>query len=77
MSGTAVHCSTRGAAGSRLAPRIALVLFIKIVLLTVLWLLFVRDQRVAVDARSAAAAFGLLDSQPDSKVKSEGNVHGQ
>jgi hypothetical protein len=51
----------------RLAPRIAIVLVAKFLVLVVLWSLFVRDQRVAVDAHGTAAAFGLLDATPGSK----------
>ncbi len=51
----------------RLAPRIAIVLAAKFLVLGVLWFWFVRDQRVPVDARRTAAAFGLLRAPPASK----------
>jgi len=77
MTHTARVSPAGGTAPARLAPRIALVLALKVLGLAVLWLLFVRDQRVAVDARGTASAFGLLGTQQDSSLKSEGNVHGQ
>jgi hypothetical protein len=51
----------------RLWPRIAVLLVVKIAFIAVLWFLFVRDQRVSVDAHGTAAAFGLLNVQPGSK----------
>ena len=77
MTFAAARFGSRGASGARLAPRIALGLFVKIIGLILIWLLFVRDQRVSVDARSTAAAFGLVGTQPDSTVKSEGPPRGQ
>ena len=62
---------------TRLAPRIAAVLVVKVVGLAVIWLLFVRDHRVAVDARSAAAAFGLAGAPTDANPNPEGKIHGQ
>ena len=73
----ASNSTTRASRDSRLAPKIALVLVVKILGLIVLWSFFVRDERVTVDAHATASAFGLLDLQQDSKTKSEGNIHGQ
>ena len=67
----------RAIENTRLAPRIALVLLVKIIGLVVIWALFVRDQRVAVDAHGTAAAFGLVGAQVASKVQPEGHVRGQ
>ena len=67
----------RGRAPAALAPRIALVLAVKIAGLVLLWLLFVRDQRVTVDSHQTAAAFGLTGATPPSPLNSVGDVHGR
>jgi|GEM_PF-3766602 len=61
--------AVRGARHPRLGQRIALVLFVKIVGLAVLWFLFVRDQRVEVDAQRTATAFGLAKAGTVSTLK--------
>jgi hypothetical protein len=60
-----------------LAYRIAAVLVVKIVGLAVLWYLFVRDERVPVDAQTTAVAFGLVAPASESKMQLEGKAHGQ
>jgi hypothetical protein len=77
MNRPASHLLDRNGADTRLAPRIALVLLVKILGLAVLWFLFVRDQRVPVDAHRTASAFGLAGAAAISKMKLEGNVNGQ
>ena len=52
-------------------------MLVKILGLAVLWFLFVRDQRVPVDAHRTASAFGLAGAAAISKMKLEGNVNGQ
>jgi hypothetical protein len=73
----AVKSTVGASAGGRLALRIAAVLAIKVVGLAVLWLLFVRDERVPVDAQSTASAFGLVGPAVNSKMKLQGNASGQ
>ena len=74
---TAMRNVIHGGSDGRLAPRIAAVLVVKVIGLAVIWLLFVREQRVAVDAHSAATAFGLAGAPSNSSLKPEGQVHGQ
>lgn len=64
-------------ASPNLGNKIAVVLAIKLAGLFLIWFLFVRDQRVPVDAHSTASAFGLLDVKTGSNMKLEGNRHGQ
>jgi len=77
MARDAFGFAARRGSDARLAPRIALVLFVKALGLAALWLLFVRDRHVAVDAHTTAAAFGLVEAKANSSLKREGNVHGQ
>ncbi len=77
MAMTALRSAIHGGSDARLAPRIATVLLVKIVGLAVIWLLFVRDQRAPVDARSTAAVFGLAGAPSDSKLRTEGQAHGR
>jgi len=62
---------------ARLWPKIAVVLLVKVVGLTVIWFLFIRGHQVNADAHSTAQAFGLTgrDSAPQSILKEDG--HGQ
>jgi len=77
MAMTAFRSAIHGGSDARLAPGIAAVLLVKIVGLAVIWLLFVRDQRPVVDARSTAMAFGLAGAPSDSNPKPEGQAHGR
>ena len=77
MTGGIFRFTARRAADSSLAQRVALLLLVKALGLTAIWLLFVRDQRVAVDAQATAAAFGLVDSKWNSRTTSEGSAHEQ
>lgn len=74
---TATRNPLSGDLEARLAPRIAAVLAVKVIGLALIWLLFVRDQRVTVDAHSAAAAFGLAGAPSSENRQPEGQVHGR
>ncbi len=77
MASSEVPLTAHRGQNTRLAPRIAWVLLVKILGLVLIWFAFVRDQRVAVDARSTAAAFGLSGGAQVPKLDSAGATHGQ
>jgi len=62
---------------SRLGPKIAVVLVVKLVGLTVIWLLFIRGQHVTTDAHSTARAFDLVGPDAESHSTLKEDVHGQ
>lgn len=61
----------------RLWPKIALMLVVKLVGLTVIWFLFVRGQQVTTDAHKTAQAFGLTGGDPVAPPTVKEDVHGQ
>jgi len=77
MAMITMRSAISGGHHTRLAPRIAAVLVVKVTGLSLIWLLFVRGHGVAVDARSAAAAFGLAGAVSDVNPKPEGKAHGR
>jgi len=60
-----------------LAPRLIPLLLLKIVALSLIWLLFVRGQQVPSSERDVAASFGLGRPTANLQTKSKGASHGQ
>jgi len=62
---------------ARLGPKIAVVLIVKIIGLSLIWFLFIRGQHVTADAQSTAQAFGLTSQGSELHSKLKEDVHGQ